>query len=91
MAPLDHGPAAGGADDTPLEQRRNARIGMLLFIIYTACYTAFVLTAAFAPQRMATRPWADINLAIWSGFGLLVLALVLSLVYSWLCRARGVQ
>lgn len=91
MAPLDHGPATGGVDDAPHEQRRNARIGMLLFIIYTACYAAFVLTAAFAPQRMAIRPWADINLAIWSGFGLLLLALVLSLVYSWLCRARGVQ
>ncbi len=91
MAPLDHGPAAGGVDDSLDDQRRNARIGMLLFLIYTACYTAFVLTAAFAPERMATRPWADINLAIWSGFGLLLLALVLSLVYSWLCRVRGVK
>lgn len=91
MSPLDHGPAAGGVEDAPHEQRRNARIGMLLFIVYTACYAAFVLTAAFAPQRMATRPWAGINLAIWSGFGLLLLALVLSLVYSWLCRARGVR
>jgi len=43
----------------------------------------------FAPDRMAARPWAGINLAIWSGFGLIGLALVMSLLYSWLCRARG--
>ncbi len=89
MSSWDHGPAAADDTDTPAQQRRNARIGMLLFVVYTACYAAFVLTAAFAPRRMAARPWAEINLAIWSGFGLLLLALVLSLLYSWLCRGRG--
>jgi uncharacterized membrane protein (DUF485 family) len=76
-------------DDAPHIAARNARVGMVLFVFYSACYAAFVLTCVFAPDRMAARPWAGINLAIWSGFGLLGLALVMSLLYSWLCRGRG--
>jgi uncharacterized membrane protein (DUF485 family) len=88
MSHWEHGTETS-TDDAPHIAARNARIGMVLFVIYTACYTAFVLTCVFAPDRMAARPWAGINLAIWSGFGLIGLALVMSLLYSWLCRARG--
>ena len=88
MSHWDHGGGSSN-DDAPHIAARNARIGMFLFVIYTTCYAAFVLTCAFAPQRMAARPWAGINLAIWSGFGLLFLALVMALIYSWLCRERA--
>ena len=88
MSHWDHG-GASGVDDAPHIARRNARVGMFLFVLYSACYAAFVLTCVFSPQTMATRLWAGINLAIWSGFGLLGLALVMALLYSWLCRARG--
>ncbi len=88
MPHWDHGGAPSN-DDAPHIAARNARTGLVLFVFYTACYSAFVLTCAFAPQRMAERAWYGINLAIWSGFGLLVLALFMALVYSWLCRARG--
>ncbi|HEY2840339.1 MAG TPA: DUF485 domain-containing protein [Pirellulales bacterium] len=81
--------AAGEADDdTPLIAARNARTGMKLFAIYLPLYAAFVLISAFAPDRMAERPFFGINLAIWYGFGLLGGALLLALVYSWLCRVR---
>jgi len=85
----EHRGAAGPADDdTPLIAARNARTGMRLFAIYLPLYAAFVLICAFAPGWMAQRPLAGINLAIWYGFGLLGGALLLALVYSWLCRAR---
>ncbi len=61
---------------------RNARIGLVLFIVYAACYAAFVFTSAFAPDLMDAKPFAGLNLAILSGFGLIVLALVLALVYG---------
>lgn len=75
-------------DDSPTVAAHNARVGMILFVLYLAFYAAFVLISAFAPAWMAQRPWAGINLAIWYGFGLIGAALGLSLVYSWLCRAR---
>jgi uncharacterized membrane protein (DUF485 family) len=90
MPHWDHS-ASEQVDDAPHVAARNARIGMWLFVVYTACYAAFVLTCVFSPGSMAARPWAGINLAIWSGFGLLLLALVTSLFYSWLCRTRGEQ
>jgi uncharacterized membrane protein (DUF485 family) len=33
------------------------------------------------------RTVAGVNLAIWYGFALIVVALVLALIYGWLCRA----
>ncbi len=88
MAQFDHGATDLPDDESPSAVARNARVGMLLFVVYLAFYAGFVLTAAFAPALMAGRPWAGVNLAIWYGFGLLGGALVLALFYSWLCRAR---
>jgi uncharacterized membrane protein (DUF485 family) len=61
---------------------RNARIGLVLFALYASCYAAFVFVSAFAPDWMDVKPFAGLNLAILSGFGLIVLALVLALVYG---------
>lgn len=61
---------------------RNARIGLVLFCVYALCYAAFVFTSAFAPDLMDVKPFAGLNLAVLSGFGLIVLALALALVYG---------
>lgn len=61
---------------------RNARLGLVLFGLYAVCYAAFVLTNAFAAGVMEWTPLAGMNLAVLSGFGLIVLALVLALIYG---------
>jgi len=66
--------------------KRNARLGLWLFFLYLAVYAGFVLLAAFSPATMERTPLAGVNLAIWYGFGLIVAALVLALIYGWLCR-----
>jgi len=68
-------------------QKRNARIGLVLFSIYLLLYGGFVLLNAFSPDTMSITPVAGINLAILYGFGLIVAALVLALLYGWLCRS----
>ncbi len=78
------GPSAETED--PREVARHARIGLWLFVIYLLLYGKFVLLSAFMPQWMAVRPWAGVNLAVWYGFGLILAAGVVALVYSWLCR-----
>jgi uncharacterized membrane protein (DUF485 family) len=64
---------------------RNARLGLGLFVVYLLLYGGFVAVAAFAPEWMELTPLAGVNVAIWYGFGLIVAALVLALIYGWAC------
>jgi uncharacterized membrane protein (DUF485 family) len=68
---------------------RNARNGLILFFVYLAFYAAFVLLAAFSPATMGRTPWAGVNLAIWYGFALIVVAFAIALVYGALCRKES--
>ena len=86
MAGLDHGPAAVKEIEDPRIATRNARYGMILFLIYLAFYGGFVGLNAFAPVQMEATPALGLNLAILYGFGLIVVAMILALVYTWLCR-----
>lgn len=86
MAGLDHGPPEDKHVETAETAARNARVGMILFLVYLAFYASFVLINTFRPELMDLVPAAGVNLAIWYGFALIVVALVLALVYSWLCR-----
>ena len=65
---------------------RNARIGLWLFAIYVLLYGGFVLLNAFVPDIMQSTPALGVNLAIWYGFGLIVTAIALALLYGVLCR-----
>ena len=66
------------------------RLGLALFLVYLVLYGGFVLLAAFWPQWMEVTPLAGVNLAIWYGFGLIVAALALALVYGWASRFKEV-
>ena len=68
-------------------RERNARIGRVLFTIYLFLYGGFVLLNAFSPETMEITPLAGINLAIIYGFGLIVAAFVLAMLYGFLCGA----
>jgi uncharacterized membrane protein (DUF485 family) len=83
---MDHGPAVPKEIEDPVDTARRARYGLVLFAVYLSLYGSFMLVNAFAPAWMQTTPAAGVNLAIWWGFGLIVAAMVLALVYAWLCR-----
>jgi hypothetical protein len=42
--------------------------------------------AVYNLRRAYDEAWGGVNLAIWYGFGLIGGALVLALIYAWLCR-----
>lgn len=67
----------------------NARIGMILFAVYLVLYGGFVFLNAFAPDTMEITPLAGVNLAILYGFGLIAAALILALLYGWLCKSTS--
>lgn len=68
---------------------RNARLGYLLFMVYLLLYGGFVFINAFAADVMEITPVAGVNLAVLYGFGLIVAALVLALIYGFMCTAES--
>jgi uncharacterized membrane protein (DUF485 family) len=73
--------------DATSSRARNSKIGLILFSIYAVFYLGFVLVNAFAASWVEWVPFLGLNLAILWGVGLIALALVLALVYGFLCRA----
>ena len=68
-------------------ETRNARAGLVLFVIYVFFYAAFVALSAFAPKVM-TSEVGGVSVAVVYGFGLILLAFVLALVYMLMTRGN---
>ena len=85
MAGFDHGSSHPQEVENEVEVARRSRIALRLFVVYCAFYGGFVLLNAFTPKVMETT-FGGVNLAIWYGFGLIGGALVMALLYAWLCR-----
>jgi len=64
----------------------NAHLGLWLFAVYLLAYVGFVYLAATSPQIMGQPAWGGVNVAILYGFGLILGAFVVSIVYMLLCR-----
>jgi uncharacterized membrane protein (DUF485 family) len=92
MAGFNHSHTPSEEVRDPEVERYNARLGLVLFIVYLVAYGAYVLVNAFWPKVMDMVPFAGVNLAVSSGLFLIIGALVLAVVYAWLCRKpRGGQ
>ena len=72
--------------DHPEIARRNATIGLILFAVYFVFYAGFILITSFAFERMKTSVFEGVNLAVVYGFGLIIGAIVLAILYIFLCR-----
>lgn len=85
MGGFDHGPGEQGKQESAETISRNSRFALRLFAVYLVVYATFVGLNAFRPAWMG-KTLGGINLAVSYGFGLIVLALLLALIYGWLCR-----
>lgn len=61
------------------------RIGLILFGIYGLVYVGFVAINTFDPKSMGHVVFAGMNLAVVYGFGLIILAIVMGLIYNAIC------
>lgn len=75
-------------DDAPADSRPKPparqkvhRLGLVLFFAYVAMYVAFMGLVLVWPAALSWRPVAGVNLAILSGLGLIVAAIVLAVVF----------
>jgi uncharacterized membrane protein (DUF485 family) len=66
--------------------RYNARLGVVLFLIYLAVYATYVGLSAFRGDLMKKPVIAGVNLAIVYGFGLILLAFGMAILYMVLCK-----
>lgn len=82
---MDHGSNQRQSED-PAAVAWNQRLGLLLFCLYAATYALFLLVCVTGgPALQATWLWGLSNSVV-LGFGLIVLAIVIALVYGLACR-----
>jgi phosphotransferase system glucose/maltose/N-acetylglucosamine-specific IIC component len=84
---MHHGPAQDSGPDPA--SRYKSRLGVGMFIVYCLVYAGFVFTNVLTEGRaMQTIVVAGLNLAVVYGMGLIIFALVLALIYNYLCTAK---
>lgn len=82
---MDHGCNQRQSED-PAAVAWNQRLGLVLFWVYAATYGLFLLVCVTGGSTLqATWLWGLSN-AVVLGFGLIVLAIVIALVYGLACR-----
>ncbi|MFH2114336.1 MAG: DUF485 domain-containing protein, partial [Spirochaetota bacterium] len=64
------------------------RLGVIMFFIYATIYAGFTAINVISPRIMETIIFSGLNLAVVFGFGLIILALVMALVYNVACTNR---
>jgi uncharacterized membrane protein (DUF485 family) len=62
-----------------------ARNGLILFGVYSLIYLGFVLINLISPRLMAAEIVGGVNLAVVYGFGLIVLAIIMGVIYNAMC------
>ncbi len=81
-----HEPAIETGKDPAFAFKR--RLGVIMFFIYAAIYSAFTAINVISPRIMETIVFSGLNLAVVYGFGLIIVALIMALVYNAACSAR---
>lgn len=66
--------------------KRNTRVGLVLFFIYLLIYGVFVGLNAFWPDSMKIQVM-QVNLSVVYGLGLILMAFLLSAIYTFICAA----
>ena len=82
-APAPPGPVP--EDPAPEQLTYNAKLGLVLFAAYTALYANFVLISAFRVEWMGVL-WGGVPASVWCGFGLILAAVALAVLYGVLAR-----
>lgn len=80
---MHHGPSVElGVDHA---SKKKAKLGVWLFILYTTVYAIFVAIGVLNYEAMGKIVLGNQNLAVVFGFGLIVLAIIMGLIYNWIC------
>ncbi len=80
---MQHGEAAklGRDDAAPFK----SKLGLILFGVYSLIYAGFVAINTLTPKTMGAEIMFGLNLAVVYGFGLIILAIVMGVIYNHVC------
>lgn len=78
-----HEPAESSGADHASDYKM--RLGAWMFALYGLAYAGFVVINLANPVLMEKTVFYGLNLAVTYGFGLIVFALVLALIYNTMC------
>ncbi|MCG8578996.1 MAG: DUF485 domain-containing protein [Bacteroidales bacterium] len=80
---MEHGPAAKLGNDHA--SKKKSKLGVILFIVYSIVYAGFVVVGVVNYELMGKIIFAGQNLAVVYGFGLIIFAIILGLIYNAIC------
>ena len=83
---MGHGPSTDWGEDKAIAYKTT--LGLWLFLIYVLVYVGFIWINVASPKTMATIVFAGQNLAVVYGFGLIILAFVMGIIYDILCTNK---
>ena len=78
-----HEPAAQTGKDPASDFK--TRLGVKMFFVFAFVYALFVGINVIDPLAMEGIVFGGLNLAVVYGFGLIVLALIMALIYERIC------
>ncbi len=81
-----HGPAAKVGKDPATPYK--TRLGVWMFALYSLVYASFVAISVTNVSVLEAEGMLGMNLAVVFGFGLIVVALILALIYNHLCTKK---
>ena len=81
-----HKPAESSGPDLAIGYKR--RLGLLMFFLYSLVYAGFVVVNIANPVLMEKIVFIGLNLAVVYGFGLIVIALIMALIYNTMCARK---
>jgi uncharacterized membrane protein (DUF485 family) len=64
---------------------KKAKLGIKFFFLYLFFYAGFVAIGVLNYELLAVEVFRGINLAVFYGIGLIVFAVLLGMVYNFLC------
>ncbi len=62
-----------------------SKVGLILFGVYSFIYAGFVFVNTWSPKIMETKVILGLNLAVFYGFFLIILAIVMGIIYNHYC------
>ena len=86
---MEHGPAVKLGKDNAIGKK--SKMGIIMFIFYFAIYAGFVGINTLKPKLMGKIIFMGLNLAVLYGFGLIIFAIVLGLIYNKLCSDAEIK
>ncbi len=81
-----HEPAQDHGEDHAASYKMS--LGVYMFIVYAVIYAGFVIINVVQPKLMEMEVLFGMNLAVVYGFGLIIFALILALIYNHMCTTR---